>query len=179
VVPTGSFFQVTEDSNRLVRRQVLSFSLSLVAILLAIHLLFRSPGLTLIASIPSLVPLLVTGGIMGMFGVDLSTGTAMVAPVVLGLVVDNTIHYIARYRREYRGDARQAVARATAGIGMPLAISSLILAFGFGVGAFGSFKPTVHFSLLTAGTMLAALVCVLLVLPACLVLADPDKGSTA
>jgi hypothetical protein len=179
VVPTGSFFQVTEDSNRLVRRQVLSFSLSLVAILLAIHLLFRSPGLTLIASIPSLVPLLVTGGIMGMFGVDLSTGTAMVAPVVLGLVVDNTIHYIARYRREYRGDPRQAVARATTGIGMPLAISSLILAFGFGVGAFGSFKPTVHFSLLTAGTMLAALACVLLVLPACLVLADPDKGSTA
>ena len=179
LVPTGSFFQVTEDSNGLVRKQVLSFSLSLVAILLAIHLLFRSPGLTLIASIPSLVPLLVTGGIMGVFGVDLSTGTAMIAPVVFGLVVDNTIHYIARYRREYRGEPRQAVTRATTGIGMPLAISSLILAFGFGVGAFGSFKPTIYFSVLTAETMLAALACVLLVLPACLVLVDPEKGRTS
>jgi hypothetical protein len=113
---------------------------------------------------------------MGYAGVDLSTGTAMVAPVVLGLVVDNTIHYIARYRREYRGDVREAVGRTTAGAGRALAASSLILALGFGVGGLGSFRPTVHFSLLAGGTMMAALACVLLVLPACLVLADrPGK----
>ncbi|MBP2675397.1 MAG: hypothetical protein H6Q84_2237, partial [Deltaproteobacteria bacterium] len=92
--------------------------------------------------------------------------------VVLGLVVDNTIHYIARYRLEYRGDVREAIGRATAGAGRALAASSLILALGFGVGGLGSFKPTVHFSLLASGTMIGALACVLLVLPACLVLAD-------
>jgi len=172
LVPTGSFYQVTQDSNRLVRRQVASISLSLAAIVLAIHVLFRSPAFTLAALVPALVPVLLTGGIMGFAGIDLSTGTAMVAPVVLGLVVDNTIHYVARYRREYGGDAREAVARTTVGAGRALAASSLILALGFGVGGFGSFKPTVHFSILAGGAMLAALACVLLVLPACLVLAD-------
>jgi uncharacterized protein len=172
LVPTGSFYQVTQDSNRLVRRQVASISLSLAAIVLAIHVLFRSMTFTLAALVPALVPVLLTGGLMGYAGIDLSTGTAMVAPVILGLVVDNTIHYVARYRREYGGDAREAVVRTTAGAGRALAASSLILALGFGVGGFGSFKPTVHFSLLAGGTMLAALACVLLVLPACLVLAD-------
>jgi predicted RND superfamily exporter protein len=172
LVPTGSFYQVTQDSNRLVRRQVASISLSLAAIVLAIHVLFRSPVFTLAALVPALVPVLLTGGIMGCAGIDLSTGTAMIAPVILGLVVDNTIHYVARYRREYGGDAREAVGRTTAGAGRALAASSLILALGFGVGGLGSFKPTIHFSLLAGGTMLTALACVLLVLPACLVLAD-------
>jgi len=172
LVPTGSFYQVTQDSNRLVRRQVASISLSLAAILLAIHVLFRSPAFTLAAVAPALVPVLLAGGAMGYAGIDLSTGTAMVAPVILGLVVDSTIHYVARYRREYRGDAREAVGRTTAGAGRALAASALILALGFGVGGFGSFKPTVHFSFLAGGTMLASLACVLLVLPACLVLAD-------
>jgi predicted RND superfamily exporter protein len=178
LVPTGSFLRVTEDSNRLVQRQVVSFSFSLIAILLAIHVFFRSSKLALIASIPNLVPILLTGGIMGFLGVDLSTGTAMIAPVVFGLAVDNTIHYLACYRREPRGDFRQAVARTTTGIGMPLAFSSLILACGFWVGVFGSFKPTIYFSLLTGTTMLAALACVLLVLPACLVLANTERGGT-
>jgi len=103
----------------------------------------------------------------------------MIAPVVLGLVVDNTIHYLARYRGEYRGNVLGAVMRTTTGAGRALFASSLILAFGFGVGGFGSFKPTVHFSLLAGGTMLAAVACVLLVLPACLVLSDrPEGGST-
>ena len=177
LVPTGSFYQVTQDSNRLVRRQGASIALSLAAIVLAIHLLFRSPAVTVAALVPALVPVLLAGGFMGYAGIDLSTGTAMVAPVILGLVVDNTIHYVARYRREYRGDAREAVGRTTMGAGRALTASSLILALGFGVGGFGSFKPTVHFSLLAGGTMLAALACALLILPACLVLSDrPADG---
>jgi len=179
LTPTGGFHQVTQDSNRMVQRQIRMLSLALAAILLSIHVLFRSLKFTLIALIPALVPMLLTGGIMGYSGIDLSTGTAMVAPVVLGLVVDNTIHYIARYRREYRGDAVGAVARTTAGAGRALVASSLILAFGFGVGAFGSFKPTMYFSLLAGGTMMAAVACVLLVLPAFLVISNRPEGGAA
>jgi hypothetical protein len=68
--------------------------------------------------------------------------------------------------------------RTTTGAGRALLASSLILAFGFGIGGFGSFKPTVHFSLLSGGTMLAAAACVLLVLPACLVLSDRSNGGS-
>lgn len=95
--------------------------------------------------------------------------------MILGLVVDNTIHYIAWYKREYRGDAREAVGRTTAGAGRALAASSLLLAFGFGAAGLGSIKPTVQFSLLTGVTMLAALAYVLRVLPACMVLADRPR----
>lgn len=178
LTPTGGFYQVTQDSNRMVRRQILMFTLALAAILLSIHVLFRSLRYTVIALIPALVPMLLIGGIMGYSGIDLNVGTAMIAPVVLGLVVDNTIHYLARYRGEYREDALGAVMRTTTGAGRALLASSLILAFGFGVGGFGSFKPTVHFSLLAGGAMLAAAACVLLVLPACLVLSDRPKGGS-
>ncbi|MBP2678340.1 MAG: hypothetical protein H6Q82_1405 [Deltaproteobacteria bacterium] len=178
LTPTGGFHQVTQDSNRMVRRQILMFTLALAAVLLSIHVLFRSLRYTVIALIPALVPMLLTGGIMGISGIDLNAGTAMIAPVVLGLVVDNTIHYLARYRGEYSGDATGAVMRTTTGAGRALLASSLILAFGFGIGGFGSFKPTVHFSLLSGGTMMAAAACVLLVLPACLVLSDRSNGGS-
>jgi len=172
LVPTGTFYRIARDSNRLVQRQITSLSLCLAVILLAVHLLFRSVRLALVGLISTLVPVLLTGGLMGLLGIDLSTGTAMVFPVALGLIVDNTIHYISRYLRERRGDVREAIGRTTAGAGRAIAASSLILAFGFGVGGFGSFKPTIHFSLLTGATMLASLACVVLVLPSCLVLAD-------
>ncbi len=179
LVPTGSFYQITRDSIRLVQRQVMSLALCLAVILLAVHLLFRSMRLALVALLPALVPLLLAGGLMGFLGIDLSTGTAMIFPVALGLIVDNTIHYVSRYMRERRGDVREAIGRTTAGAGRAIAASTLILAFGFGVGGFGSFKPTIHFSLLTGTTMLASLACVLLVLPSCLVLADPASGRRA
>lgn len=172
LVPTGSFHQITRDSNRLVRRQVMSLTLCLAVILLAVRLLFRSTRLALLALFPTLVPILLAGGLMGFLGIDLSTGTAMIFPVALGLIVDNTIHYVSRYLRERGGDVREAIGRTNAGAGRPIAASSLILAFGFSVGAFGSFKPTIHFSLLTGVTMLASLACVLLLLPSGLVLAD-------
>jgi predicted RND superfamily exporter protein len=179
LTPTGGFHQVAQDSNRMVRRLLLMFSISLAAILLTIHALFRSVEVTFIALVPALVPMLLSGGVMGYAGIDLSVGTAMIAPVVLGLVVDNTIHYIARYRQECGGNASGAIARATTGAGRALVASSLILAFGFMVGAFGSFKPTIHFSLLSGGTMAAAAACVLLVLPACLALSDRrESGAT-
>ncbi len=176
VVPTGSFYRVARDSDRLVRRQAVSFSLCLAVILLAAGALFRSARLAVVALVPTVAPVVLTGGLMGFLGIDLSAGTAMIFPVALGLIVDDTIHYISRYLRERRGDVREAVARTAAGAGRPIAATSFILAFGFAAGAFGSFKPTIQFSLLTGAAMLASLASVLLVLPSCLVLADRVAG---
>jgi predicted RND superfamily exporter protein len=178
VVPAGNFFRVVRDSDRLVRRSLLGLFLALLAIVAAVSVLFRSARLALASLAPTVLPPLAVGGLMGAVGIDLSTGTAMAGPVALGLVADDTIHFIARFRKESVIDPREAIARTVAGTGRWLAASSLILAFGFGVGAFGSFRPTVHFSILAGGTMLAALACVLLVLPACLGLAFPAvKGA--
>jgi predicted RND superfamily exporter protein len=90
--------------------------------------------------------------------------------VALGLTVDSTIHYLARYQREFQGDCREAVMRTTIATGRALTVAALVLFFGFSVGGLSSFLPTIYFSVLTGITMLGAAVCVLLVLPASLVL---------
>jgi len=172
LVATGAFYHVARDSNRLVLSQLESFGAALGMIFLAIGALFRSLRLTLVALVPNLMPVLWTGGMMGWLGIDLSTGTAMIASAVIGVVVDDTIHYLTGFSREYRGDARDAVRRTTRGIGAALFMNNVVLVLGFWVGCFGSFKPTIYFSLLSGTTMLAALACDLLVTPACLVLCD-------
>ncbi len=177
--PTGEFYQVVVDSNRLVSNVARSFCLSLSMVLAAIFILFRSFKLLAMALIPNLVPLAWTGGLMGYLHIDLSTGTAMIAAVVIGLTVDSTIHYLARFQREYQGDSKQAVTITTTATGRALTISALVLFLGFSVGGLSSFLPTIYFSLLTGVTMLGALVCDLLVLPASLVLFNTKEGSAS
>ena len=134
--------------------------------------MFRTAELMLLSIIPNLGPVIWTGGLMGALGIDLSTGTAMIASVVIGLAVDDTIHYLTRFRREESRGTREAIHRATTRTGRALVISSVVLVVGFWVGALGSFKPTLYFSLLTGLAMISALACDLLVLPATLVLLD-------
>jgi len=177
--PTGDFYQVVVDSNRLVSNVVQSFCLSLSMVLMSIYILFRSFKLLAMALIPNLVPLAWTGGLMGYLHINLSTGTAMIAAVVIGLTVDSTIHYLARYQREYQGSSKESVTITTTATGRALSISALVLFMGFSVGGLSSFLPTIYFSLLTGVTMLGALVCDLLVLPASLILFGTKEGSSS
>lgn len=172
---TGAFHQMTRDSNRLVEKQLESFSLAFVLVILAVGAMFRSLRLMAVSVIPNVIPIVWTGGLMGYCGIELSTGTTMIAAVVLGLAVDDTIHYLTRFRRERSQGVRAAVWATTTGTGRALVISSSVLVIGFWVGALGSFKPTIYFSLLTGTTMISALLCDLLVLPASLVLWDPAR----
>lgn len=177
LLPTGDFYQVMIDSNRLVSNVVKSFCLSFSMVLMALYALFRSFKLLAMALIPNLVPLAWTGGLMGYLHIDLSTGTAMIAAVVIGLTVDSTIHYLARFQREYQGSSKEAVTMTTTATGRSLSISAFVLFLGFSVGGLSSFLPTIYFSLLTGFTMLGALVCDLLVLPASLILFSTEEGS--
>jgi len=172
LVPTGALYHVVHDSTRLVHQQVASFATAIVLVVLAIGLLFRSLTFTVLALIPNVMPILWTGGLMGAAGIELSTGTAMIASAVLGLVVDDTIYYLAHYRHAYRGDAASAIHATARAVGAPITAASVSLVLGFWVGAFGSFKPTIYFSLLTGLTMITGVVCDLLVLPASLVVAE-------
>ena len=176
---TGSFYRVARDSNELVASQLKSFGLALAMVVAVIGALFRSIRLTAIAMVPNVMPIVWTGGLMAALGIDLSTGTAMIASAVIGIVVDDTIHYLTDYRRNYRGDARDTVRRTTSGVGVPLLINNVALVLGFWVGCFGSFKPTIYFSLLSGLTMITALVCDLFVTPALLVVTDRSRARSA
>jgi predicted RND superfamily exporter protein len=168
VSATGAYYLVAQDSNRLVDSQVRSFGLAVALVVVAIGALFRSARLTFIALIPNLMPIAWTGGMMGFLGIDLSIGTAMIASAVIGLIVDDTIHYMNHYTHVYRGDPTEAIRRTTTEVGPALLVNNLVLALGFWVGCFGSFKPTLYFSLLSGITIVCALFCDLLVTPACL-----------
>ena len=170
VAPAGAFYGIIVDSNRLVRMQMESFAIAFVLVFATIGFTFRSWRLGLVAIIPNVLPILWTAGLMGYVGMALSSGTAMVASVVIGIAVDDTVHYLNRFLHQDAVDEREAIVRTTREIGAALIVSSIVLAAGFWVGSLGSFQPTVHFSILAGTTMLTALCCDLLVLPACLTL---------
>lgn len=179
VIATGSYLEISNDSNRLVGNLLQSFVLSLVTIFVTLAVLLRNVRLLLAAIVPNLLPLAWTAGLMGWAGIDLSSGTAMVAAVTMGMAVDNTIHFLERYRREHRGYSRPALLRTALGVGPAMIISTIVLAVGFWVGAFSSFLPSVYFSLMTGVTLVGALFCDLAVLPAGLLLLDRLRPARA
>jgi len=172
----GALYHVIRDSDHLVEQQVKSFGGAIVLVVLSIGVLFRSVRFTVLAMIPNVMPIVWTGGLMGYVGIELSTGTAMIASAVLGLVVDDTIHYLSRYRRVYDGDVVAAIHVTTRTVGAPVTVAAVSLVLGFWVGAFGSFRPTIYFSLLTGLTMITGVLCDLLLLPATLVLLKKKRG---
>lgn len=167
---TGTTYLLAQMSRTLVTTQLRSLGLAIFLILSTIAITLRSWRLGLFAAIPNLLPSLIVFGLMGWCGIGLSTATTMIASVALGLVVDDTIHLLYRYRQASRAGhlPPQAMTEAIRHTGRALVMTTLILTLGFWAGLVGSFKPTVSFSFLTGLTMVLALVADLLVLPACL-----------
>lgn len=171
VTQTGAFHRIVAESNRLTASQVKSFGVALVFILLSIGLVFRSLRYAALAFLPNVAPLLIAAAIMGYGGIDLSTGTSMIASVMIGIAVDDTIHFLAAFRRNYRGSGDEAIRETLRSTGLSLCATTLALSLGFWVAVFGSFQPTVYFALLSGITMWLALAFDLVVLPSCLKLA--------
>jgi predicted RND superfamily exporter protein len=175
VEPTGDYYQMVRDSNQLVVTLLKSFALSLCAVMGSTCLLFRSVRVLVPAFIPNILPVIWGAGLMGLLGIDLSTGTTMVAAVLIGLAVDDTIHYLHHFQTFRHLPIREATRSTTLRIGHALTASSIVLVSGFWMGAFGSFIPTNTFALLTGCMMISALFCDLLVLPAYLILTTRDR----
>ncbi len=172
---TGNVVLLGKMSERLVEDQVKSVGIAFVVILILISLFFRSWKMGLLASIPNLLPIVALYGLMGFLKIDLSTPTAMISSVVLGLVVDASIQFLYRFRHEFerRGHYLQALHHTYRNVGQAMVVSTLILVFGFASSAFASFRPTVYFGILTSVTILFALVCTLVLLPVALILLRP------
>ncbi|GBD27517.1 hypothetical protein HRbin30_02868 [bacterium HR30] len=170
--PTGPLYYLARDSNQLVRQQLQSFAVSFVLVGLLMALSVGSVRIGAVALVPNILPIAMTAGLLGFLGIDLSTGTAMIAAAAMGLVVDDTIHYIGAFRQNLRRNEGpfEAARRTTLETGPALVANNLVLVAGFWVGVAGSFLPTIYFSLFTGVALILALLCDLLVTPACLVL---------
>ncbi len=141
-----------------------------VVILLLMSALFRSLRLGLLSMVPNLIPLLMTVGVMGYFGINLRTSTVVIFSISLGLAVDDTIHFLVCYRREHRAGTspREAVLATLRSTGRPIVYTSLLLIGGFWVLLFSSFNATRDVGLLGGVTLISALAADLVVLPAML-----------
>lgn len=172
---TGSVFLLGQMSEQLVKNQMESLSVAFLVILSLISLFFRSWKMGLLASIPNLIPMVGLYGLMGFLKIELSTPTAMISTVVLGLVVDASIQFLYRFRYEFehRKHYLQALHHTYRNVGQAMVISTLILVFGFASSIFASFRPTAYFGLLTSVTIFFALLCTLVLLPVVLVLLKP------
>ena len=137
-----------------------------------IAVLFRSLRTGLIATVPNLFPLIITIGWMKVRGFELNAGNVIVFAIGLGIAVDDTIHFLARYRLEMlRHSDQLAAVRATMqSCGQAIILTTILIVCGISVLAFSDFVPTRRFAELTAVTMLAALPGDLVLLPCLLVL---------
>lgn len=175
-VQATGFVKLMEDMRSyLIRSQVASILIAFATITLMMFLLFRSWKLALFSMIPNVGPILLGLAFMVLLHISLDPGTVMIATIALGLVVDDTCHFLVRLRRQMAaGQAlRHAIAETMNQTGRPIILTSVILATAFATLAVGSFMPTLCFGLVSAFVLLTALVADLVVLPAALLVLHP------
>ena len=154
---------------------------TLVAVFLGIMamfaLLFRSIPVSIIAITPNFLAAGIVLGSLGLFGVPLDLMTITIAAISVGMGVDNSIHYIHRFRSELAvdGDYKAAMYRAHSTIGRALIYTAITIIAGFSLLALSNFMPSIYFGLFTSLAMAAALVGSLTLLPAMLVFFKPFK----
>jgi uncharacterized protein len=173
---TGEVYVNSVAVDRFIRDLSYSFAGAALVIFAIIALLFRSVLFGLVAILPNMTPLILTMGYMGMKGYDLNAGNVVVFSLSLGIAVDNTIHFLTRFREEIQNHSiHDALRRTGEFTGRAIVLSSLITLSGLAVLTLSEFNPTRHFAELTGFTMLSALMGDLILLPATLAVCWPDK----
>jgi uncharacterized protein len=166
---TNLFVLYQDILQRLFRSQILTLGLVYGVLTLAFLLIFRSLKVALIGISPNILSILAVLGTMGWLGIPLDLMTITIAAIAMGIAVDDTIHYIHRYREELGGGAgTQAVPRSHASVGHAILYTSLIIILGLSLLAFSDFVPSILFGLLAGLAMALALGANLLLLPALL-----------
>lgn len=165
LLPAGVTFRATGDAylhahcmDAFVRDLFYSLLAATFVIFVLITLLFRSLRIGLIAAVPNLFPLVITLGYLHLRGYELTAGNTVVFAISLGIAVDDTIHFLARYRDERQNhDAPTAIAATLHSSGRAIVLTSVLVVSGLSVLVFSDFVPTRRFAELTAVTMCAAL----------------------
>ncbi|MBR9985425.1 MAG: MMPL family transporter [Desulfosarcina sp.] len=164
---TGFGIVISASSHHLVSGQVKSFLITMAVIFIIMFALFLSFKVGLIAIVPNLFPIVINFGLMGWLGIELSMATSLIASIAIGLAVDDTIHYLVRFNREFQKDLddKRALKETISHIGRPIIFTTLTISAGFSILAFSGFKPTAIFGTMMVITMLSALVGDLILLP--------------
>lgn len=165
---TGSSVVFNQALDEIIRGQAWSLVTGLWIIYLILAVAFLSPWIGLVALIPNALPIAFYFGLLGLTGITLSPGTSLVAPIVLGIAVDDTIHYFARFIDDAKRTAseRQATESALRAVGWPVTTTAIGLCAGFLVLNLSSFKTQGELGNLAAATLAFGWICDLTLTPA-------------
>jgi predicted RND superfamily exporter protein len=155
--------------------QILTLGVVVLALLGMFLILFRSLKIALIAIAPNLTAIVVVLGVMGWLNIPLDVMTITIAAISIGIAVDNTIHYIYRFRYElqFENSYIETVHRCHGSIGRAMYYTSLTIISGFLILVLSNFIPSIYFGLLTGLAMLIALLAALTLLPQLIILFKP------
>lgn len=171
VFMTGKALLFLKGTRYLVKNLLISLALAIGLISLFMAYLFRSFRMIIVSLVPNLLPLVVTAGLMGFLGIPIKPSTILVFSIAFGISVDDTIHFLAKYRQELaanRWQIKKSVYAALRETGVSMFYTSIVLFFGFSVFIISSFGGTQALGGLVSATLLFAMLANLILLPSLL-----------
>lgn len=173
VTITGAAVSYMNGTKYLINNLFQSLFLAVFLIALFMGVQFKNIKIVLMSLIPNMIPALLTAGLMGYFGIPIKPSTVLVFSIAFGISVDDTIHYLTRFRQEMKthsGNIRSSVIKALRETAMSMAYTSIVLFFGFSVFAASNFGGTKALGLLVSLTLVSAMTTNLVLLPSLLML---------
>ena len=159
----------------LFKSQILTLGLVMIGIFLMFIILFKNIKLSLIGVIPNFIAAFFILGIIGLLGIPLDMMTITIAAITIGIAVDNSIHYIYRFKEEFAisNDYTKTINLCHSTVGKAILNTSITIVFGFSILVLSKFIPTIYFGIFTGIAMLLAMVSVLTLLPSLILLLKP------
>ncbi|MDC1027639.1 MMPL family transporter [Candidatus Pelagibacter sp.] len=159
----------------LFKSQILTLGLVMVGIFSMFIILFRNIRLSLIGVVPNFIAAFFILGIIGLIGIPLDMMTITIAAITIGIAVDNSIHYIYRFKEEFSKikDYNKTLKRCHSTVGVAILNTSITIVFGFSILVLSKFIPTIYFGMFTGLAMLLAMISVLTLLPALILITKP------
>ena len=169
---TGTAFLIDKNMSYLSESMVKGLALSILIVALIIGIIYRSVSIMIISLVPNVFPLIVMGGIMGFLGIELKTSTAIIFTIGFGIAVDDTIHFLGKFKYELlKGKGKlYALKRTYLTTGKAMILTTLILCAGFVLLVMSSFMGTFYLGFLLSITLFVALIADLTLLPVLLLL---------
>ncbi len=159
----------------LFKSQILTLGVVILGIFFMFFVLFRNSTLSFIGVVPNFIAAFFILGIIGLLGIPLDMMTITIAAITIGIAVDNSIHYIYRFREEFEKikDYKKTLDRCHSTVGVAILNTSITIVFGFSILILSNFIPTIYFGIFTGIAMLLAMISVLTLLPKLIIFLEP------
>ncbi len=159
----------------LFKSQILTLGFVMIGIFAMFLILFRNLKISILGVVPNFIAAFFILGIIGIMGIPLDMMTITIAAITIGIAVDNSIHYIYRFKEEYAElkDYNKTIKLCHSTVGVAILNTSITIVFGFSILVFSNFIPTIYFGVFTGIAMLLAMISVLTLLPSLILVTKP------